>query len=252
MLNLVKHDAVTEIQLERPPVNALNLELLRAIQGALADAERDGARGIMLSGTQGMFSAGVDVPALLTRDRAGVREFWREFFATCAALAHSPVPVVAAITGHSPAGGAVLSLFCDYRVMAQGPYRIGLNEVQVGLVAPDCIQMALRRIVGAYRAERLLVSGALIDAEQALTCGFVDELTGVDQVTTRALHWLNETLALPSHAMLATRQIARADLINTYADIDSLPIDTFVDAFFHPETQATLQALVARLKSKAK
>jgi Delta3-Delta2-enoyl-CoA isomerase len=251
MLNLVKHDAVTEIQLARPPVNALNLDLLRAIQGALADAVRDGARGIVLSGTQGMFSAGVDVPALLTRDRAGVREFWREFFATCAALAHSPVPVVAAITGHSPAGGAVLSLFCDYRVMAQGPYRIGLNEVQVGLIAPDCIQMALRRVVGAYRAERLLVSGALIDAEQALACGFVDELTNVDEVTTRALLWLNETLALPAHAMLATRQIARADLISTYADIDRLPIDTFVDAFFHPETQATLQALVARLKKKA-
>lgn len=252
MLNLVKHDAVTEIQLARPPVNALNLELLRAVQGALADAVRDGARGVVLSGTQGMFSAGVDVPALLTRDRAGVREYWREFFVTCAALAQLPVPVVAAITGHSPAGGAVLSLFCDYRVMAQGPYRIGLNEVQVGLIAPDCIQMALRRIVGAHRAERLLVSGALIDAEQALACGFVDELAAVDQVTTRARHWLDETLALPSHAMLATRQIARADLINTYANVDALPIDTFVDAFFHPQTQATLQELVARLKSKAK
>lgn len=252
MLNITKHDAITEIQLARPPVNALNLDLLHAIQGALAEAVRDGARGIVLSGTQGMFSAGVDVPALLTRDRAGVREFWREFFVTCGALAHSPVPVVAAITGHSPAGGAVLSLFCDYRVMAQGPYRIGLNEVQVGLVAPDCIQMALRRLVGTYRAERLLVSGALIDAEQALGCGFVDELTSIDQVVTRALHWLNETLALPAHAMLATRQIARADLMDTYADIDSLPIDSFVDAFFHPETQATLQALVARLKSKTK
>ena len=251
MLNLVKHDAVTEIQLARPPVNALNLDLLQAIQKALADAVRDGARGIVLSGAQGMFSAGVDVPALLTCDRAGVRQFWREFFATCAALARSPAPVVAAITGHSPAGGAVLSLFCDYRVMAQGPYRIGLNEVQVGLIAPDCIQMALRRVVGAYCAERLLVSGALIDAEQALACGFVDELASVNQVTTRALAWLNETLALPSHAMLATRQIARADLISTYADIDSLPIDTFVDAFFHPETQATLQQLVARLKKKA-
>jgi 3,2-trans-enoyl-CoA isomerase len=187
---------------------------------------------------------------LLTRDRAGVREYWREFFVTCAALAHSPVPVVAAITGHSPAGGAVLSLFCDYRVMAQGPYRIGLNEVQVGLIAPDCIQMALRRIVGSYRAERLLVSGALIDAEQAHAYGFVDELANVDEVTTRALHWLGELLALPSHAMLATRQIARADLVNAYADVDALPIDTFVDAFFHPETQATLQQLVARLKKK--
>jgi enoyl-CoA hydratase/carnithine racemase len=252
MLNLVKHDAVTEIQLARPPVNALNLELLRAVQEALADAVRDGARGIVLSGTQGMFSAGVDVPALLTRDRAGVHEYWREFFVTCAALAQLPVPVVAAITGHSPAGGAVLSLFCDYRVMAQGPYRIGLNEVQVGLIAPDCIQMALRRVVGAYRAERLLVSGTLIDAEQALACGFVDELTAVDQVITRARHWLDETLALPSHAMLATRKIARADLINTYANVDALPIDTFVDAFFHPQTQATLKELVARLKSKAK
>jgi Delta3-Delta2-enoyl-CoA isomerase len=250
MLNLVKHDAITEIQLARPPVNALNLDLLRALQAALADAVRDGARGIVVSGTQGMFSAGVDVPELMTKDRAGVREFWRDFFRASAALAHSPVPVVAAITGHSPAGGAVLSLFCDYRVMAQGPYRIGLNEVQVGLVAPDCIQMALRRIVGAYRAERLLVAGSLIDAEQALAIGFVDELVNVDQVVTRSLHWLHETLALPAHAMLATRKIARADLISTYADVDALPIDTFVDAFFHDETQATLKQLVARLKKK--
>jgi enoyl-CoA hydratase/carnithine racemase len=230
----------------------LNLELLRALQHALAEAVREGTRGVLLSGAQGMFSAGVDVPALLTRDRAGVREFWREFFMTCAALAHLPVPIAAAITGHSPAGGAVLSLFCDYRVMAQGPYRIGLNEVQVGLVAPDCIQIALRRVVGAYRAERLLVSGALIEADQALAYGFVDELAGVDQVTTRALHWLNETLALPSHAMLGTREIARADLIAAFGDVDALPIDTFVNAFFHPQTQATLQALVDRLKSKAK
>ena len=252
MLTITQHDAVTEIQLARPPVNALNLELLRALQEALTNAVRDGARGVVLSGAQGMFSAGVDVPALLTRDRTGVREFWREFFATCAALAHLPVPVAAAITGHSPAGGAVLSLFCDYRVMAQGPYRIGLNEVQVGLVAPDCIQMALRRVVGAYRAERLLVSGALIDAEQALAYGFVDELVGVDQVATRALHWLNETLALPSHAMLETRKIARADLTRTYADVDALPIDGFVDAFFHPQTQVALQGLVDRLKSKSK
>src|SRR5581483_4788692 len=90
MLNITKHDAVTEIQLARSPVNALNLELLRALQEALTNAVRDGARGVVLSGAQGMFSAGVDVPTLLTRDRTGVREFWREFFATCAALAHLP------------------------------------------------------------------------------------------------------------------------------------------------------------------
>lgn len=251
MLNLITHDHIVEINLARPPVNALNLELLRSLREAVESAPLRGARGIVLSGAQGMFSAGVDVPALLGQDRAGVLAFWREFFSVCAALAKSPIPVAAAISGHSPAGGAVLALFCDYRIMAEGPFRIGLNEVQVGLNVPEPIQIALRRIVGAYRAERLLVAGAMITSAEALACGMVDELTGVEQVTTRALHWMRELLALPSHAMLSTRAIARADLAAAYADVDALPLDAFVDGFFHPETQAVLTALVARLKSKA-
>ncbi len=251
MLNLTNHDnGIREIQLARPPVNALNLDLVRALRTAVDDAVREGVRGIVLSGAQGLYSAGVDVPALLGRDRAGVREYWREFFALCATLARAPIPLVAAVTGHSPAGGAVLALFCDYRVMAEGPYRIGLNEVQVGLVVPEAIQLALRRVVGNYRAERLLVAGAMIESAEAVACGFVDELTGVDQVATRAIRWLGDLLALPSHAMLATRTLARADLAAAYADPDALPLDDFVEAFFHPETQAVLQQLVARLKEK--
>jgi len=250
MLNRIAHDAIVEIQLARPPVNALNRELLIALRESITQAIDEGARGIVLSGGPGMFSAGVDVPALMGRDRDEVRAFWREFFAACAVLARSPVPVVAAITGHSPAGGAVLALFCDYRVMAEGPYKIGLNEVQVGLTVPDCIQFALRRVVGAYRAERLVVAGAMIESGEALAHGLVDELTGVDQVTTRALHWLRELLALPAHAMLATRAVARADLAAAYADVDALPLDVFVDGFFREDTQAVLQALVARLGKK--
>ncbi|HUW54640.1 MAG TPA: enoyl-CoA hydratase/isomerase family protein, partial [Rhodanobacter sp.] len=105
MLNLITHDAIREIQLARPPVNALNLELVRALREAIDDSVRGGARGIVLSGAQGLFSAGVDVPLLIECDRAGVREYWREFFALCATLACAPIPLVAAITGHSPAGG---------------------------------------------------------------------------------------------------------------------------------------------------
>lgn len=250
MLNVITHDAVAEINLARPPVNALNVELLGAIRDAVDGALAAGARGIVLSGAPGLFSAGVDVPSLLGRDEAGVREFWREFFRTCSTLAMSPVPVVAAITGHSPAGGAVLSLFCDYRVMAEGPFKIGLNEVQVGLVVPESIQMALRRVVGPYRAERLMVAGAMVESAQALAYGLVDELTNVEQVVTRSLHWLEGMLALPSNAMLTTRAIARADLTKVWADPDALPIDQFIDAYFKPETQAVLQALVARLKKK--
>lgn len=250
MLNLTTHGDIKEIQLARAPVNALNIDMLRALRAAIDESVREGTRGIVLSGAPGMFSAGVDVPALLQHDRAGVTEFWREFFMLCATLARVPIPMVAAITGHSPAGGAVLALFCDYRVMAEGPFRIGLNEVQVGLIVPEAIQLALRRVVGTYRAERMLVSGAMIDSTEALACGFVDELTDVDQVTVRARHWLGELLTLPSHAMLATRRLARADLAAAYADTEALPLKDFVDGFLHPQTQAVLQQLVAKLKEK--
>ncbi|WP_448096901.1 enoyl-CoA hydratase/isomerase family protein [Luteibacter yeojuensis] len=251
MLDILLHDGdIHEIRMARAPVNALDIVLVRALRDAIAEAPSNGARGIVLSGAQGMFSAGVDVPALLHRDRAGVGEFWNEFFALCGAIAASRVPTVAAITGHSPAGGAVVSLFCDYRVMAHGPYKIGLNEVQVGLSVPEPIQFAMRRIVGAYRAERLLVAGAMVDAEQAHAIGLVDELATVEQVVTRAVNWLADLIKLPPKAMLRTRAIARADLVAVWGDTTNLLDPGFIDDFFGDETQAVLQALVARLKSK--
>ena len=95
----------------------------------------------------------------------------RDFFRLMRALAASPIPTVAAITGHAPAGGAVLSIFCDARVMAEGDFRIGLNEVQVGLSLPRVIHTALVRVVGERQAERLGVGGLLVPAGEALRIG---------------------------------------------------------------------------------
>lgn len=250
MLDLIRHDAILELRLARPPVNALDAGLIRALREAVENAPRDGARGLILSGRSGLFSGGLDVPSLLQHDHAGMKEVWRDFFGLLGALACSPVPIVAAIGGHSPAGGAVLSIFCDYRVMARGAYRIGLNEVQVGLTVPGVIQAALRRLVGTYRAERLMVAGAMIDSEQAHAIGMVDELADVDHVVVRAQAWLNEILALPPVAMGRTRALARADLTGLFADADKLGVDEFVDGWFGEESQRVLQALVAKLKSK--
>lgn len=250
MLDIIPHGDITELRLSRPPVNALNLELLQTLHTAFDKAVAAGTRGIVLSGQPGMFSAGVDVPTLLTLDHDHVRAYWREFFATAGALACSPIPLAAAITGHSPAGGAVLALMCDYRVMADGAWKIGLNEVQVGLSVPDCIQLALRRVIGARAAERLLIHGTLLEAQAAHACGYVDALVAPDAVVGDALQWMTTLLAAPPRAMLATRSLARADLRTTFADIDALPLDDFLSGYFAPDTQATLQALVARLREK--
>ncbi|BCL77048.1 hypothetical protein JHS3_27840 [Jeongeupia sp. HS-3] len=249
MLQLIAHPAgIRELRLARPPVNALDPALIRAIRQAIEAAPADGVAGLVLSGAPDMFSAGLDVPALLALDRDALMPVWADFFGIFAAISNSTIPVVAAITGHSPAGGAVMAIHCDYRIMAAGDFRIGLNEVQVGLVVPDCLQLALRRLVGARHAERLMVAGAMIPAQKALEIGMVDELAEVNQVVPRAIEWLQALLALPRQAMLATRAIARADLHAAYAG--RLPLAEVQDRWWSDETRQTMQALVARLKNR--
>src|SRR5690348_10543563 len=236
MLDIIEHDhGIRELKLARPPVNALNPDLVAALRRAIVQAPAEGAAALMLSGSPGLFSAGLDIPALLQLDRNAMRAFWNDFFGLCAALARSPIPVAAAVTGHSPAGGAVLALFCDYRVMARGEYKIGLNEVQVGLTVPDCIQAALRRLVGLRRAERLLVAGAMLDGDNALAAGMVDELTDVDHVVTRTLAWLEPLLQLPRQAMLGTREW-RAPILRTCSMIPHrCPSKLFLTAGSRPK-----------------
>lgn len=251
MLERIEHEGgIRELRMARPPVNALDGELIRALRGAIEQAPVDGAQALVISGAPGLFSAGLDVPILLQLDRRGMEIVWRDFFGLCGALARSPIPSVAAITGHSPAGGAVIALFCDFRVMAHGTYRIGLNEVQVGITVPDFIQTALRRVVGAYRAERLAMEGAMLDADAAHAIGLIDELADVDHVLVRATGWLTELLKLPRQAMLGTRALARADLAALFADPNAFPVESLLESWFAPEAQATLRALVDRLKPK--
>ena len=254
LVETVEHGNIREIRMARPPVNALDTELCRALIAAIEHAQGDGARGIVLSGSERIFSAGLDVPYLLSHgeNRHALMDSWQAFFGVARALAESRIPVAAAITGHSPAGGCVLALCCDYRVMARSPNPakpnvIGLNETQVGLVAPEGIQQLMRRVVGTHRAERLLVAGELVPAERALEIGLVDELADSSDVVPRAVAWLQQLLELPHHAMLHTRAIARADLATALHN-DNIQLDRFIEAWYAPETQTALRGMVARLK----
>src|SRR5579859_5890793 len=122
MLDTVAHGSVRELRLARPPANALDLELIRTLHQAVDGAVQDGVRAIVVSGSPRRFSGGLDVPTLLQLDRAGILGMWTAFYGLLRTLAQCPVPVVAAITGHSPAGGAVLGIQCDRRIMAEGEF----------------------------------------------------------------------------------------------------------------------------------
>jgi enoyl-CoA hydratase/carnithine racemase len=246
MIEQITHGDFLEIRLSRPPVNALNFELLDALVQAIEQAPSTGAKGIVLSGGAKVFSGGLDVPYLLGCSDAGLKACWSRFFEAARAVAGSPLPVVAAIAGHNPAGGCVLALCCDYRVMADGPFRIGLNETQVGLIVPDAIQYLMRRIVGAHRAERLVVAGAMIESRNAFELGIIDELAPQEHVVEAALTWLSGVAKLPQGPMRATRAIARADILDALNSFNAAEMEVFVQGWYSEETQNVLHGLFTK------
>ncbi len=254
MIEIHDHDGgVRELRLARPPANALDAALIARLRAEVEAAAGAGARALVLSSAlPGRFSGGLDVPSLLRLDRVAMATVLDDFFALLRALARSPVPAVAAIDGHAPAGGAVLAIHCDYRVMAEGDFRIGLNEVQVGLPLPESIHAVLERVVGARQAERLGALGLLIPAAEARAIGLVDELVAAGEVAARALAVARDYLALPPTVMARTRAMCRRPLVEAVERLESGTMERFLDDWFSAETRAAMTALVERLAARKK
>ncbi|MCH8220251.1 MAG: enoyl-CoA hydratase/isomerase family protein [Proteobacteria bacterium] len=250
MLEQIDHDDIREIRLARPPVNAIDAPMMLAIHAALQKAAADEVSGVVLSGRPGLFSAGLDIPSLLQLERDEIAEFWRSFFRVLQTLAAFPAPVFAAIGGHNPAGGTVLAIFCDRRIAARGDFRMGLNEVAVGLALPRLIFYAYRLLLGQREAERLAVVGEMISSADALACGLVDELVEPDDVVTTALDRLRGVLGVPRRAMLVTRRIARQPLMDIFDQLDEGMVEAITDGWFSAETQTVLGELVESLAKK--
>jgi enoyl-CoA hydratase/carnithine racemase len=244
-------DRIRVIKLSRPPVNAFNGEMVRAIAAAV-DAATDEAV-IVITGQPGVFSGGLDVPALLALDREALVSVFVDLWRAQRSIATSKVPIVFALSGHSPAGGTVLAIHGDYRVMADGPFRLGLNEVQVGLFPGPLIHGAFKRLVGGHAAQ-LLTRGALIDPATALRVGLVDELCDASQVLARAIEVARELAAVPREPMLRTRALARRDLIDLFGNPDHALVQerefaaVAADMWLVPKTQERLKAMFLKMK----
>ncbi|MAF84378.1 MAG: enoyl-CoA hydratase/isomerase family protein [Gammaproteobacteria bacterium] len=249
MLEIISHGDITELRMNRTPANALNHDLLEAILAGYAEALDAGARGLILSGQPGMFCAGIDVPELLGQSRSEIQRFWSLLFRTGHTLAACPVPVVAALAGHSPAGGAVLAAHCDYRIAADGTFKIGFNEVQVGLPLPASILYLFKDLVGTRLARLGGMQGQLMLMASALEIGLVDELVPPDVLEERTLEFLRDLLALPTVAMNTTRMSGKQELLKVLSTSDD--VDKTTAAWFTDETQSAMKRLVESLnKSK--
>jgi enoyl-CoA hydratase len=205
MLNTTEHDGILVVEMDHGKVNALDLELLRALIDAFAAAAS--TQPIVITGAGRAFSAGVDLRRIVEDGSAYTTQFLDALSECFLAIYGHPGPVVAAINGPAIAGGCVIAAACDRRLISRGP--IGLAELAVGVAFPTSALEIMRGLVG-HRTHDLVLSARTLDAEAALAIGLVDELTTPDTLLERGIEQARAWQALPPGVFAHTKhQIQR-------------------------------------------
>jgi enoyl-CoA hydratase len=245
------HDGIAEIRLSCGRANALNPMSLAAIDHALDAAQGDGARGVVVTGYDHFFSAGLDLVTLYDLAPTALDAFMREFDRVMLRVFAFPRPLVAAIGGHAIAGGCVLALAADVRVMAIGPARIGLNEVRLGLPFPASALEIARHGVSPTFLEAVLGEGELYEAPQALVRGLVQDLTS-DDVVAAGHEACRRLAAAPGGSFAGIKAALRAPALERAgANADGLR-QAFVDAWYAPDGRRLIGETRARLIERSR
>lgn len=193
MLETADHDGVAVLRLARPPVNALDVELLRGITAAFGEAA--GANAVVFTGTGRTFSAGADLRRIVEAGADYVAAFLAALTDAFLAVFDCPRPVVCAINGHALAGGCVLAAAGDVRIMSGGS--IGLTELAVGVPFPVSALEIVRHAAGPV-ASSLVLTAATMDAGRARSLGLVDEVCDDAELLSLALERARRLGSVPA------------------------------------------------------
>jgi enoyl-CoA hydratase len=240
-------DRLAEIRLTSGKANALNPRSLAAIAEAFDEATAGGAHGVLLTGYDRFFSAGLDLVSLYDLGHVPLDAFMRDFDRTMLRVFSFPRPVVAAVNGHAIAGGCVLALACDVRVAPAEEIRIGLNEIRLGVPFPASALEIARHVVPPAALGEVLYGGRLHLPPEARAHGLVDRVTAGD-VLGEARAVCRELAAAPAQAFETIKASLRAPALDrARADLDRLR-QAFVEAWFGPDARRLIGAARARLR----
>jgi enoyl-CoA hydratase len=222
LVSYEKSAGVATVSMDDGKVNVMSTAMLSELTTAFERAEKDGVIVILTSARQGVFSAGFDTKILGRKDPQEVFEMVRLGAELAARVLAFPRPVVVACPGHAYPMGAFLLLASDIRIGAHGPFRIGLNEVAIGIPVPTFgLELARHRLLPAY-LQRTALSGEMFAPSEAMTAGFLDRVVAAEnlQETADAVAAVLGKIDYPSHASTKER-LRRATLAAVRAAIDS-------------------------------
>ncbi|XP_069502914.1 enoyl-CoA delta isomerase 1, mitochondrial-like [Ambystoma mexicanum] len=244
---------VAVMAMKSPPVNSMSLDFLTEVAIGLDKLEMDkGCRGVIItSAVPKIFSAGLDITEMCGKSAEHYGAFWRAVQDLWLKLYASNMVTIAAINGSSPAGGCLMSMACDYRIMADDPkFTIGLNETRLGIVAPFWFKDTMLNTLGNRETEKALQLGLMYSPQEALKAGMVDQLVPEDKVLAAASSAMSTWLAIPDHARQLTKSMMRKptrDRLFTHRDAD---ITSFVNFISKDSIQKSLQVYMEQLKQR--
>src|SRR5690606_33039849 len=228
-------DHISHIFLDRGKSNALNNQMLDELRQAIGEAQNDpSVEGLIIQGKPGFFSAGLDLVDLYAYNEQEARTFWHTFMDLIRTFAAFDKPAVAAINGHSPAGGCVLALCCDYRVMVEGDYVIGLNEIPVGIAVPESIFRLYSFWLGQATAYRFLLEGKLMKPQEAYQCGLVDAVVNERSIRTAAERQLRKYTQYERITWRQSKRSMRRELIASLDENQEHAIETILKQWWSP------------------
>jgi enoyl-CoA hydratase len=235
-----QYEGILTLRLAHGKASALDVELLDALLREL-DEIADDTRALILTGTGSIFSAGVDLFRLTREGADYVREFLPLLSRFVRALFTFPRPVVAAANGHAIAGGCVIVLAADARLMAEGAGRIGLPELLVGVPFPTAPLEVIRFAVPRDKVQSLIFSGRTMLPRDALAAGLVDEVVPPDNLLTRAQEVARQLSLIPPPVYRLTKQSIRADALERMAQASDGNMEEMLQVWSAPETHAHIR-----------
>ena len=241
--------------MHRAPVNSLNKEMIEALTAELDAVEQSGAKAaVVTSAVPNIFSAGLDITEMWNPDETRLRAFWTSLQEMWLRFYGSRLALAAAVEGASPAGGCLLALTCDYRVMVDNArFSIGLNETALGIVAPSWFAATMGNTIGHRHAERHLQLGTLMPPADALAVGMVDEVVPAGDVRARAEAAAREFAAIPPDARHSSKMRMRGATLDALRPAEARQADTddFVGFVMQDSVQAGLTAYMGMLAKRA-
>jgi len=206
LVRLEVQGGIGTIRIERPPMNALNVQVQEEIRAAALEAgARSDVQAVVLYGGEKVFAAGADVKEMATMSYVDMVERSGALQSAFTTVARIPKPVIAAVTGYALGGGCELALCADLRVCGEDA-KLGQPEILLGLVPGAGGTQRLPRLVGPSRAKELIFSGRFVDAEEALRIGLVDKVVPADAVYPTACEMAARFVGGPAYALRAAKE----------------------------------------------